>query len=118
MPEILQSFLAGRTLTVNVGNAASQPAPVGSGVPRGYVPGCNFISVYINNLPQTHSVSVHMYADDVTFRTPNPKLLLLVIENSKRWSDDWRIIITDDMRINLTLGKAGRHRFSINKCAT
>ena len=66
----MNSYLSGRLQRVVVGEAMSDPVPLGCGVPQGSVLGPILFSIYISSLKsllQAHGVAYHFYADDTQF---------------------------------------------------
>ena len=64
------SYLHGRTQTVKIGNALSEPVSVTCGVPQGSILGPLFLILYTNDIPEKmklrtqHNTIVATYADD------------------------------------------------------
>ncbi|KAK3098946.1 hypothetical protein FSP39_024557 [Pinctada imbricata] len=71
----LESYLANRTQTVQIGNVASNLAPITCGVPQGSVLGPVLFLMYINDLPLHVKNSVlDLFADDATLHKAHNNL--------------------------------------------
>ena len=62
--EWITDFLSGRTQRITVDGTYSRWSPVHSGVPQGTVLGPLLFLIYINNLPDSVSSTVRLFADD------------------------------------------------------
>ena len=71
----IQAFLGNRSQSVVVGGEESDSVPVCSGVPQGSVFGPILFLIYINDLPDTITTKVRLFADDTA--------LYLTIEGEK-----------------------------------
>ena len=71
----IQAFLGNRSQSVVVGGEESDSVPVCSGVPQGSVLGPILFLIYINDLPDTITSKVRLFADDTA--------LYLTIEGEK-----------------------------------
>ena len=60
----INSWLSGRTQQVVLDGQASDPVPVLSGVPQGWVLGPVLFLIFINDLPDNIRSSVRLFADD------------------------------------------------------
>ena len=60
----IKAFLTGRTQVEKVNGEDSFPAPVISGILQGSVLGPLLFVIYINDLPETLSSGVFLFADD------------------------------------------------------
>jgi hypothetical protein len=64
MLEWIQNFLLGRKQRVMIGGTGSEWAEVVSGVPQRSVLGPVLFICYINDMPQSITSMIYMYADD------------------------------------------------------
>jgi hypothetical protein len=92
----IQSFLQNRQQRVILEGAASEQAPVLSGVPQGTVLGPLLFLTYINDMPEmVKSSETKLFADDsLLFRTINNQadsvLLLNDLTSLQDWEDKWQ----------------------------
>ena len=90
----LTNYLCNRTMTVVVDGDSSDPAPVLSGVPQGTVLGPLLFLCFINDLPDTVSSQVRLFADDCVLyrliKNHNDHLKLQEdLQNLEKWADTW-----------------------------
>ena len=106
----IQSFLTGRTQTVMVNNEESAAAPVISGIPQGSVLGPLLFVIYINDLPETVSSNVYLFADDTKImrkvdNEEDAKALQSDLNTLESWSKQWLLQSNSDKCHVLTIGK-------------
>jgi len=96
--ELLQwtrQFLTGIKQRVRVAGQFSEWAPVASGIPQGSVLGPVLFVCYINDLPDTISSFIYMYADSKIFRQVNldadRKALQDDLEKLCAWAVEWQL---------------------------
>ena len=99
----IKAFLVGRTQQVVLNNVHSDQADVLSGVPQGTVLGPCLFLCYINDITETISSDISLFADDtLLFRqinTPNDQVILQEdLCKLQEWSTKWLI------------------RFNVSKC--
>jgi len=92
----MKNFLTGRRQKVMVAGTGSQWAPVLSGVPQGSVLGPLLFICYINDMPDTISSFIYMYADDtkIVREVTNDRdceELQLDLDSIQHWSEKWQI---------------------------
>ena len=90
----VRSFLNRRTQTVVVEGDESTSVPVTSGVPQGSVLGPILFLVYINDLPDSVTSSVRLFADDtalyLSFNKQNHgKSLQEDLDSLQSWEKEW-----------------------------
>ena len=106
----IRSFLTGRSQTVMVNNEESPAAPVVSGIPQGSVLGPLLFVIYINDLPDTVSSHVYLFADDTKImrnveNEDDAKALQKDLDILESWSRKWLLTFNADKCHVLTLGK-------------
>jgi hypothetical protein len=106
----VNSFLTGRSQTVKVNNDESPPAPVISGIPQGSVLGPLLFVLYINDLPDTVSSYVYLFADDTKLMrkvrsSEDAKALQRDLDELEAWSNKWLLRFNPDKCHVLTIGK-------------
>ena len=92
----IEAFLSGRKQQVVVSGCHSRWSPVTSGVPQGSVLGPLLFLTYINDIPDTVTSSIKIFADDTkVYRSvSNPshiQELQLDIDSVVQWSDTWQL---------------------------
>jgi len=112
--EWIKNFLMERRQQVMVAGTGSQWAPVLSGVPQGSVLGPLLFICYINDMPETVSSFIYMYADDtkvvreVTSVTDCEELQS-DLDSIQHWSQMWQLKFNSDKCKIMHLGH-GRNR--------
>ena len=106
----IHSFLSGRTQTVMVNNNESSPAPVTSGIPQGSVLGPLLFVIYINDLPDTVSSHIYLFADDTKLMRRilsenDAKALQNDLTLLEAWSRKWLLQFNPDKCHVLTIGR-------------
>ena len=92
----IEAFLSGRKQQVVVSGCHSQWSPVTSGVPQGSVLGPLLFLTYINDIPDTVTSSIKIFADDTkVYRSVSNSShihdLQLDIDSVVQWSDTWQL---------------------------
>ena len=91
----IDSFLSDRVQNVVVDGRESSVAPVSSGVPQGSIvgPALFLYMYYINDLPDTITSTVCLFADDtmIYYTAKNPKILLADLKHLETWEKEWNI---------------------------
>ena len=92
----IKDFLMGRRQRVMIAGEASRWAEVVSGVPQGSVLGPVLFVCYINDMPETISSMIYMYADDtkIAGRVDNEeevKILQSDLDKLVDWSQTWQM---------------------------
>ncbi|GFV65726.1 RNA-directed DNA polymerase from mobile element jockey [Trichonephila clavipes] len=93
----IYSFLTHRSLRVRVDRILSSPRPIRSGLPQGSLSSPLLFTLYVNDISQTDSSHLAMFADDTAVISQN-KRFSVVIFNLKHyisllelWLNDWKI---------------------------
>lgn len=92
----IEHFLTSRHQRVQLEGAFSQESPVTSGVPQGTVLGPLLFLLYINDLPDSVSSKVRLFADDCILyreicRPEDSKLLQRDIDSLCQWEKTWQM---------------------------
>lgn len=117
----IKSFLADRTQYVNVNNNFSNKVPVTSGVPQGSVLGPSLFIYFINDLPDTTTCLIKIFADDTkAYSQINSKAdqekLQYSINKLVEWTDKWLIRFNSDKCKILHLGaKNPKYKYHIKQ---
>ena len=87
----IDSFLADRVQTVVVDGRESSEASVSSGVPQGSIVGPALFLYYINDLPDTITSTVRLFADDtIIYNTAeNHEILQADLRRLETWEKEW-----------------------------
>ena len=91
----IRAFLGGRTQTVVLEGESSDTIPVTSGVPQGSVLGPILFLVYINDLPESITSQVRLFADDtavyltITDKDTDGTTLQSDLDKLQEWSRKW-----------------------------
>ncbi|GFY13703.1 probable RNA-directed DNA polymerase from transposon X-element [Trichonephila clavipes] len=93
----IHSFLSHRSFRVRVDRILSSPRPIRSGLPQGSLSSPLLFTLYVNDIPQTDSSHLAMFADDTAVISQN-KRFSVVISNLQHyisllelWLNDWKI---------------------------
>ncbi|GFS65288.1 RNA-directed DNA polymerase from mobile element jockey [Trichonephila clavipes] len=93
----IHSFLSHRSFRVRVDRILSSPRPIRSGLPQGSLSSPLLFTLYVNDIPQTDSSHLVMFADDTVVISQN-KRFSVVISNLQHyisllelWLNDWKI---------------------------
>ena len=118
----IEAFLTGREQMVRVNGELSGPKSVISGIPQGSVLGPLLFVLYINDLPDTVSSNILLFADDTKIfqqvRSREDALSLQKdIDALNAWSEKWLLKFNTDKCHVLTLGKIDKimhtHRYTL-----
>ena len=118
----IEAFLTGREQMVRVNGELSNPKPVISGIPQGSVLGPLLFVLYINDLPDSVSSNILLFADDTKIfqqiRSEKDALSLQSdIDALNAWSEKWLLKFNTDKCHVLTLGKFDKimhtHRYTL-----
>ena len=90
----ITAFLSDRSQCVIINGVHSQWASVTSGVPQGSVCGPLLFVLYVNDLPDTCTCQVRLFADDTKIYTSSDleegtKALQKDLDSLQLWSDNW-----------------------------
>ncbi|GFX70274.1 RNA-directed DNA polymerase from mobile element jockey [Trichonephila clavipes] len=95
----IHSFLTHRSFRVRVDRILSSPRPIRSGLPQGSLSSPLLFTLYVNDIPQTDSSHLAMFADDTAVISQN-KRFSVVISNLQHyisllelWLNDCKIKI-------------------------
>ena len=104
------NFLKGRKQQVVVNGAKSEWADVKSGVPQGSVLGPLLFLYYVNDIPETVTSSISMFADDTklyrVMRNDNDaRILQDDLHKLCNWSKDWLLSFNAEKCRHMHLGK-------------
>jgi len=92
----VEAFLSDRVQSVRVGKVTSDKAPVISGIPQGSVLGPILFLLFINDLPETLSSAVKLFADDTKiYKEINSERDCIDIQQDldrlSEWSETWQL---------------------------
>jgi hypothetical protein len=121
---LLQSYLNCRVYKTKVEHSLSSvslPGYVNAGVPQGSVLGPLLFLLYINDIPESLSSTVFLYADDTSLFYPFPKTqpdLSLNMQSDldllSLWSAKWRMTFKAEKSVDLTFSQSGISRIFID----
>ncbi|GFW41373.1 RNA-directed DNA polymerase from mobile element jockey [Trichonephila clavipes] len=80
----IHSFLSNRSFRVSVDRILSSPRPIRSGLPQGSLSSPLLFTLYVNDIPQTDSSHLAMFADDTAVISQN-KRFSVVISNLQHY---------------------------------
>jgi hypothetical protein len=97
----IQNFLTNRRQRVALRGTLSTELPVSSGVPQGSVLGPTLFLIYINDLPQSVTCNVSLYADDTLIYSEvnsirDAQLFQENINALQEWSVRWKMPFNTD----------------------
>jgi len=106
----IKSFLMNRSQQVVVENAKSNSIPVSSGVPQGSVLGPCLFLFFINDLPDSVSSNVRLFADDtILYRKigceNDSRLLQLDLNKLELWEKDWQMDFNSSKCQSMTISR-------------
>lgn len=119
----INDFLSGRSQTVVCEGNESPPADVVSGVPQGTVLGPLLFLAYINDMPDSTSSTIRLFADDaLMYRTINnpddASKLQEDLDKLQRWEDMWQMAFNPDkcevLRLTQKKNNIIRHNYTIH----
>ena len=112
--EWIKNFLKGRSQSVLLEGHKSLSMPVLSGVPQGTVLGPLLLLCYINDLPNSVTSKIQLYADDVLLFSTADTLeeceqLQLDLGNLETWAKIWQMEFNPDKCQHLQI--TNKHNF-------
>ncbi|GFT24028.1 RNA-directed DNA polymerase from mobile element jockey [Trichonephila clavipes] len=93
----IHSFLIHRSFRVRVDRILSSPRPIRSGLPQGSLSSPLLFTLYVNDIPQTDSSHLAMFADDTAVISQNKRFSVVIsnlqhyISSLELWLNDWKI---------------------------
>ena len=118
----IKSFLCKRQMKVVVNGESSQETEVISGVPQGTVLGPLLFLVHINDLPDSVSSNVRLFADDcLLYRqirsTKDQEILQNDLKKLEIWADSWGMRFNAKKCYILSITSKGIKKFyELNSC--
>uniref|UniRef100_A0A3B3DJ46 Reverse transcriptase domain-containing protein n=1 Tax=Oryzias melastigma TaxID=30732 RepID=A0A3B3DJ46_ORYME len=112
-----RSYLADRTMTVNLSRFTSDTAPLSFGVPQGSILGPLLFSLYLlplGSIIQKHGVSFHFYADDSQIYLPikkngsSLKHLMSCLNEIRTWLESSFLSFNEKKTEVLVIGPSNR----------
>ena len=111
----MQSYFSGRTQRVVIGNSASTPFALSTGIPQGSVAGPGTFPAYtqpIGTVARHHGVNMHLYADDTQLymgcrlqeHQSTHKQLEACIADVRRWMAENMLKLNDDKTEYIVIG--------------
>ncbi|GFU22890.1 probable RNA-directed DNA polymerase from transposon X-element [Trichonephila clavipes] len=93
----IHSFLLHRSFRVRVDRILSSPRPIRSGLPQGSLSSPLLFTLYVNDIPQTDSSHLAMFADDTAVISQNKRFSVVIsnlqhyISSLELWLNDCKI---------------------------
>ncbi|GFW56117.1 probable RNA-directed DNA polymerase from transposon X-element [Trichonephila clavipes] len=116
----IHSFLSHRSFRVRVDRILSSPRPIRSGLPQGSLSSPLLFTLYVNDIPQTDSSHLAMFADDTAVISQN-KRFSVVISNLQHydsslelWLNDWKIKVNASKSACLMFTRRSRLPVGLN----
>lgn len=118
----IENFLCNRTQLVSANNFDSALCPVTSGVPQGSVLGPLLFLIYINDLPNSVTSSIRLFADDcVIYRVISSHSDTLTLQSDldkiSTWCDTWKMRLNSQkcklMRFSRRTAPPNLHNYRI-----
>ena len=111
-----KQFLSNRTQLVRMNDSTSTPRLVKSGIPQGSVLGPILFIIFINDLPDSITSSIKIFADDTKiFRaaktTSDQDNLQTDLNNLFKWTANWQLPFNID-KCKLTHYGSGNQNFT------
>ena len=118
LQNLLSSFLSERQISVVHEGYSSSIHRINAGVPQGTILGPLLFLLFINDLPDSVSSQLAMYADDSTVYTANPgplsatscaqasTVLSLDLESVTNWGNDWLVTFNQKKTQLLSLSRS------------